>query len=152
MPPVADFSQTHGSAGACAAPSAAEQNAIAYLDRLRSLLAETSLAMEAIASNRPLDLLESTRRQETLSLELVAFGESLVQAGQHAEFAISPTRVAEMRQAERLLRDALGSYSALVQRSAKSVALLARLHSSYTAEYPGADQSKHTPRTWSCEG
>lgn len=132
------------------AASAADQNA-AYVAKLRALAAEISLAIEAIAANQPAELLESARRQEILSAELAAFCEALG-AGRASGFALTPARVAEMRNAERSLRDALDCYAVLVQRSGRSLAMLARLHSSYAASYPGIAQPNRTPRTWSCEG
>lgn len=132
------------------AACAADQIAV-YVAKLRALAAEISLAIEAIAVNQPAELLESTRRQEILSAEVAALCESFG-AGRASEPALTPGRLAEMRNAERALRDALDCYAVLVQRSGRSLAMLARLHSSYAAAYPGMAQASRTPRTWSCEG
>lgn len=152
MQSAANSSEILGPAATGPAEVAADQNIAAYLQCLLTLSLEMASATEAIASNRPAELLQSTRRQESLARELVGLRASIKTARGQLNSAISPARLIEMEWAERSLADAAARFSALLQRTAKSIALLARLHGSYISAYPGADQSDRLKATWSCEG
>lgn len=134
------------------AESAADQQAAIYLQALRSLSSEFSSAIRAIASNKPVQFLESTRIQESLSVEVVGLAQSIRHNEREASHKMSATRAVEIEESERLVHDLLRTYSALLQRSAKNTVVQARLHSSYLEVYPGAEQPDSSKATWSCEG
>ena len=152
MQSAAATSEIEEQAGQIHVFSAADQNAMVYLEVLYGLATEISLATEAIAGNRPAQFLESAHRQESLLPELEALCRALRNAQAELVPVHAPFKAMEIRRAEQSLWQLARKYSVLLQRSAQSVALLARLHNSYAEQYPKAGQPTRARMTWSCEG
>lgn len=149
---AAPLSKGSGQGGVTPAAGTADQKAVAYLGTLQRFIAEVSAASNAIACNTPVRFLESAHRQDSLALELVTLKGELWNRVPEFKEAVSPALAVEIDEVERFLRRALRSYYTLLQRSAKSIAMLSRLHDSYTESYPCAIQSNVVKATWSCEG
>ena len=125
-----------------------------HLELLHSLAHELERAMQAIASNSLAELEDSIANQQALSARVTELANEL-KAELYQETAAAYRQnderlVHEIRAASGTLHTLNQRYSALLQHSSRSVAIMVSLFSSFRGQIQEAPGSKLKQQTWSC--
>ncbi len=131
-----------------------DQLAAGYLQHLRALAGEISVAMDAVARNAIATLHESVDRQEMLCVLLakLALSDSKHNPSSGRLPVFSDSSVAsEIQVATGAIRDLNLQYAALLNHSGRSIELLLSLCRSHTGQLQEAAGSRSKRQTWSCE-
>jgi hypothetical protein len=125
-----------------------DQLAASYLQHLRALAGEISVAMEAITKNAVPSFRESVERQEMLCALLA----NLAAIYDGRPRALNDKSLArEIQATSAALQDLTLHYAALVKHSGRSIALLLSLCRSHTGQVQAVGEPRTKRQTWSCE-
>jgi predicted translin family RNA/ssDNA-binding protein len=126
-----------------------------YLQSLRSMTGELERAMQAIARNALPEFEESIDSQQVLSARLARLADDLCAPLQAktviARAAIDEDMMRQIRSADETLQRLNQRYTALLQHSSRSVALMASLFSSFQGQFQEASGPRLKHQTWSCQ-
>ena len=129
--------------------------AVKYLQRLKALACEISIAMDAIAANALPRFQESVATQEMLCADLVgmanAVSDELRSSEQRLLPCLDPAVALKIRATSRAIHELNLQYAALLKHSGKSIALLISLCRSHTGKLQEARGPRLKHQTWSCE-
>ena len=132
--------------------------AVIYLQQLRALAFEISVAMDAIASNALSKFQDSVAKQEMLCSSLASMANAGSERFQSTEQpltscidTIDTSVEGKIRAANGALRELNLQYAALLKHAGRSVALLASLCRSHTGRFQEARGPRSKHQTWSCE-
>jgi hypothetical protein len=131
-----------------------DQLAASYLQHLRALAGEISVAMNAVAKNAIATLHESVDRQEMLCVLLanlaLTYSKHIQSSGRLPVFSDS-SLAPQIQAATGAIRDLNLQYAALLKHSGRSVELLLSLYRTHTGQLQEAAGSRSKRQTWSCE-
>jgi peptidoglycan hydrolase CwlO-like protein len=125
-----------------------------HLELLHSLAHELERAMQAIASNSLAELEDSIANQQALSARVTELANAL-KAELYEESAAAHRRnddrlAREIRAASGTLQTLNQRYSALLQHSSRSVAMMVSLFSSFKGQIQEGPGARLKQQTWSC--
>ena len=132
-----------------------DELAASYLQQMRELALEISVATDAIATNALTRLQESVAKQEMLCASLATmanvFGDGSA-ASEHLLTQCTDTTIkSKIRSARRAVVELNLQYAALLKHSGKSISLLISLCRNHTGRFQEARGPRSKQQTWSCE-
>ena len=126
-----------------------------YLQLLRSMAFELERAMSAISENSIQALEDSVANQEAFSTRLVELADDLSRPGPRelpgVRGAADDTLLNRVQAASHELQSLNRRYSALLQLSSHSVAMMVSLFSSYQGQIQEVSGPRLKYQTWSCQ-
>ncbi|MFZ0747278.1 MAG: hypothetical protein WAM85_22935 [Terracidiphilus sp.] len=126
-----------------------------HLQLLRSLACELERAMNAIAQNSLPELEDSVANQQALSARLVKLANGLSRDFKETTATslafVDEDLIQQIGAASSTLQKLNQQYSALIQHSSRSVALMVSLFSSFTGQFQEGSASRSKHQTWSCQ-
>jgi hypothetical protein len=132
-----------------------DQLAATYLEHLKALAFEISVAMDAIAGNQAIRFRDSVAQQEMLCAVLATMASTIrekIRLSGPAVPAFSDATVEKkIRLTTRTIRRLNLQYGALLKHSGRSIALLASLCRTHTGQVFEMNGTRSNRQTWSCE-
>jgi len=126
-----------------------------YLQLLRSMAFELERAMSAISENSVRGLENSLANQEAFSTRLVELADDLSRPGRQEPLSVrgaaDDTLLERVHAASNELQNLNRRYSALLQFSSRSVAMMVSLFSSYQGQIQEVSGPRLKFQTWSCQ-